>query len=264
MKYFLLNGPTAAGKTTLLEYLLSESGDYLEPIVSFTTRAPRAEEQNGKDYYFITREQYLELKTNDRIVERIKYLDNNYGVTRQELQRVEATRKNGIAVMTVAGIRKLKQNVDYQKVISIFVYRDLSDIFQSIKVMGYPEAETARRMELARREMRDITTCDYVVYNTGSLAQANQQLTAIIKKEINSQALKMEIHPGQKYRHFSGETCEIVCGLAEHTETLSPMVVYRSDRTGLLYARPYEIFCGKKEWPPNRGHVVPRFELIQE
>jgi hypothetical protein len=40
------------------------------------------------------------------------------------------------------------------------------------------------------------------------------------------------------------------------------MVIYRSMKTGQLYARPYELFCGKKEWPPSHGSIVNRFELI--
>ena len=261
MRFFILNGPTASGKSVIMDYLLIENADYLEPIISFTTRSPRDGEQHGKDYYFISSDDYLQLQSEGRIVEQTKYLDRHYGISLGELDRVESTRKNGIAIMNLHGIRQLKRAVGYQKVISIFIYRDLSDIGNSIKELNISTSEVEKRLLLARKEMRDISGCDHVIYNTGSLAEATKQLVEIIKKEINSRPLEREIRKGQQYTHFSGELCEIVTGLAEHTETVSPMVIYKNLKTGQLYARPYELFCGKKEWPPRSGKMVNRFNL---
>lgn len=264
MKYFIVCGPTASGKSTLVDSLLQNNHDFLEPIISFTTRKPRPGEQFGRDYYFITSSDYLELQRKIGIVEQVKYLDHEYGVTRYELQRVADTDKNGIAIMNLEGIRTLKQSVGYQNVVSIFIYRDLSVIFETINNLKLHPLEASRRIEMAKREIRDITSCDHVVYNVTSVADATQQMLDIVRAEINTRPIEKDIKPGQKYRHFSGEEFEIVCELAEHTETLGPMVVYRSLKTGKLYARPYEIFCGKKVWPPVRGKEMNRFELIAE
>jgi len=263
VKYFILNGPSAAGKTALLDFVLHNNNDCLEPIISFTTRQPRFGEKYGRDYYFITKEKYSELQKDNQIVEQIKYLDHNYGVTAQELKRVEDTRKNGIAIMTLEGIRMLKENVGYQKVISIFIYRDLTSIAESINELYPNKSEADQRFEMAKREMRDISSCDHVVYNIASLTDADRQLLNIIKKEINSRSLEQKIIPGQKFRHFSGQICEVVCELAENTETLSPMVVYRNLNTGQLRTRPYELFCGKKEWPSAVNGIIDRFELVK-
>ena len=263
MKFFILNGPSAAGKTVLLDFVLHNNNDCLEPIISFTTRQPRYGEKYGRDYYFITKEKYLQLQKDNQIIEQIEYLDNHYGVTIQELKRVEDTRKNGITIMTLEGIRMLKENVGYQKVISIFMYRDLSSILETLNELYSNSADANRRYEMAKQEIHDICSCDHVVYNISSLADADQQLINIIKKEINTVPLEKSIVPGQIYKHFSGETYEIVCDLAEHTETVSPMVIYRDTNTGQLYARPYELFCGKKEWPTAVNGIIDRFELIK-
>lgn len=262
MKFFILNGPTASGKSAIMDYLLMENGDYLEPIISFTTRPPRTGERYGKTYYFITSDQYLELKKDGRIVEETSYLDRRYGITQGELDRVENTRKNGISIMNLHGIRRMKRHAGYQKVISIFVYRDLSEIVKSIKELDISPLEASQRIEMAKKEMQDVSSCDHVVYNIGCLADACQQLTNIIRKELNARPIERKVKPGQRYRHFSGELCEIVSEVVEHTETVSPMVVYRSLKTGLLYARPYEMFCSKKEWPPNSGIMINRFDLL--
>ncbi|MDD4801571.1 MAG: DUF1653 domain-containing protein [Syntrophomonas sp.] len=263
MKYFILNGPSAAGKTLLLDFLLHNNDDFLEPIKSFTTRRARTGERHGKEYYFISTDQYLALQKADQIIEQINYLGNIYGVTRDELKRVEKTGKNGIAIMTSEGIRLLKQNVGYQKLVSIFIYRDLTTILKTINEIHTDSTKASQRFEMAKREMRDITSCDHVVYNISSITDASQQLIDIIKKEINSKALEREIKPGQRYKHFKGEIFEVVLDLVENTETLSPMVVYRNIKTNQLYARPYELFCGKKEWPYDVNGIVNRFELIE-
>lgn len=263
MKFFILNGPTASGKSAIMEYVMIQNSDYLEPVVSFTTRPRRNGERHGRDYYFINSEDYLELKKEGRVVEETKYLEWRYGVTLGELDRVESTMKNGLSIMNLHGIRQMKRSIGYQKVVSVFIYRDLADIEQSVREMEIKPAEAAKRIEIAKKEMRDISSCDHVVYNTGCLAESCRQLTDIMRKEINSRPLERQIKVGQQYRHFSGECCEIVAELAEHTETVSPMVVYRSLKTGLLYTRPYEIFFSKKEWPPGSNIIINRFEQVE-
>ena len=54
MKIFVLSGPPSSGKSVLMDYLLLNDSDYLEPIISYTTRSPKPEEKEGKDYYFLT------------------------------------------------------------------------------------------------------------------------------------------------------------------------------------------------------------------
>lgn len=261
MKFFILNGPTASGKSAIMEYIMIQNSDYLEPVVSFTTRPRRTGERHGRDYYFISSDEYLELKKDGRVVEETRYLEWRYGVSIGELDRVESTTKNGLSIMNLHGIRQMKRSIGYQKVVSVFIYRDLVEIEKSISEMEISPAEAARRLEMAKKELRGISSCDHVVYNTGVLSESCQQLKDIIRKEINSRPMERQIMVGQKYRHFSGECCEIVAELAEHTETVSPMVVYRSLKTGLLYTRPYEIFFSKKEWPPGSNIIINRFEL---
>lgn len=264
LKYFILYGPTASGKSALLDYLLMDNSDYLEPLISFTSRMPKPEEKDGKNYYFISRDQYLDLLSKNKIIEEIKYLDHYYGITYDELSRVSASKKNGLAIMDLNGIRQLKHSIAYQKVISIFIYRDLSEIIKSIQQSKRSNEEKLQRIDLAKQELRNISLCDHVVHNVGTLADANQQLVSIIKKEINSIPIEMDIKKGQRYQHCKGDKYEIVSDIAYHTETDVPLVICRNERSGKVEARPYEIFCGKKEWPPVQGALVNRFELIKD
>ncbi len=246
MKYFIFYGPTASGKSALMEYLLINDSDYLEPLISFTTRAMKTGEKEGTDYYFISRDQYLGYRTEGKVVEQIHYLDQIYGLTSNELKRVEAAKKNGLAIMNLEGIRNLKAEVGYQKVISIFIYRDLNEIAKSIKQSSINNAEKEHRLKLAQQELRDINTCDYVVYNIGSFETVYQQLHRIIRDEINSQPIEFNIKPGQKYQDAKGNQVEIIVEAAEHTVNGSILVIYRDLSSQTIFAQPYEKFCGKR------------------
>lgn len=246
MKYFIFYGPTASGKSALMEYLLINDFDYLEPLISFTTRAMKTGEKEGTDYYYISRDQYLEYSTDCKVVEQICYLDQFYGLTSEELKRVAAANKNGLAIMNLEGIRKLKAKVGYQKVISIFIYRDLNEIIKSIKQSGINNEEQDKRILLAQEELRDINTCDYVVYNTGSFETSYQQLHRIMRNEINSQPIEFNIKPGQKYQDAKGNQVEIIVEAAEHTVNGSILVIYRDLSNQTIFAQPYEKFCGKR------------------
>lgn len=261
LKIFVLNGPPSSGKSVLMDYLLLNDSDYLEPIVSFTTRTPKPGEREGKDYYFITPQQYTDYLVKGEIIEEIRYLENSYGITRREIKRVQDSGKNGLAILNLEGLRILKKVLGPQSIVSIFIYRDLKDILQSLKE-SCSEIQYERQVANAKQEMKEIGASDYVVYNIGSLAEAYQQLKAIIRKEINAPPINRTIEPGQRYRHFKGDLYEVIT-TALHSENYCPLVVYKNLTTGEVYARPYDIFCGKKELE-SLNRIVNRFELVEE
>ena len=261
MKIFVLIGPPSSGKTALMEYLLLNDSDYLEPIVSYTTRSPKPGEKEGKNYYFITPAQYTDYLVKNEIIEEIKYLENSYGITRTEIKRVQATGRNGLAILNLEGLRILKKVLGPQNIVSIFIYRDLREILENLKKSCSGD-EYEKRVTTVKEEMKDIGTSDYVVYNIGSLADAYQQMHSIIRKEINAPPIDRSIEPGQRYRHFKGDLYEVIT-TALHSENYCPLVVYKNLSTGDVFARPYDMFCGKKELE-SQNRIVNRFELVEE
>jgi guanylate kinase len=261
MKIFVLIGPPSSGKSALMDYLLLNDSDYLEPIVSYTTRNPKLGEKEGKNYYFITPAQYTDYLVKNEIIEEIKYLENSYGITRTEIKRVQATGRNGLAILNLEGLRMLKKVLGPQNIVSIFIYRDLREILENLKKSCSGD-EYEKRVTTVKEEMKDIGTSDYVVYNTGSLADAYQQMHSIIRKEINAPPIDRSIEPGQRYRHFKGDLYEVLT-TALHSENYCPLVVYKNLSTGDVFARPYDMFCGKKELE-SQNRIVNRFELVEE
>jgi len=261
MKIFVLIGPPSSGKSALMDYLLLNDSDYLEPIVSYTTRSPKPGEKDGKNYYFITPAQYTDYLVKNEIIEEIKYLENSYGITRTEIKRVQATGRNGLAILNLEGLRILKKVLGSQNIVSIFIYRDLREILENLKKSCSGD-EYEKRVTTVKEEMKDIGTSDYVVYNIGSLADAYQQMHSIIRKEINAPPIDRSIEPGQRYRHFKGDLYEVIT-TALHSENYCPLVVYKNLSTGDVFARPYDMFCGKKELE-SQNRIVNRFELVEE
>ena len=261
MKIFVLIGPPSSGKSALMDYLLLNDSDYLEPIVSYTTRNPKPGEKEGKNYYFITPAQYTDYLVKNEIIEEIKYLENSYGITRTEIKRVQATGRNGLAILNLEGLRILKKVLGPQNIVSIFIYRDLREILENLKKSCSGD-EYEKRVTTVKEEMKDIGTSDYVVYNIGSLADAYQQMHSIIRKEINAPPIDRSIEPGQRYRHFKGDLYEVIT-TALHSENYCPLVVYKNLSTGDVFARPYDMFCGKKELE-SQNRIVNRFELVEE
>ncbi|HEX3012603.1 MAG TPA: hypothetical protein VHQ70_11360 [Syntrophomonadaceae bacterium] len=186
MKIFVLTGPTASGVTTLSELLLFKDGDMLTPLVSFTTRKKLPQEKEGREYFFISQEQYLQLKVKGEIAQEFCYLDKNYGLTRSELAKFEHSNKNGLTAMGIHGIQALKQFKGEENVISLFVYRDLSAIKEEINQRDIPALEKEQRFELAKREMLDIGKADHVIYNIKTLNDLYQEAIQTIRSVINS------------------------------------------------------------------------------
>ncbi len=82
MKSLIVIGPSGVGKGTIISQLLSKYSIF-EFVVSFTTRKPRAGEIHGKDYYFISSEEFNERKDNNEMLENKKVFTNYYGTSTQ-------------------------------------------------------------------------------------------------------------------------------------------------------------------------------------
>lgn len=119
-KLIIFTAPSGAGKTTLVRYLL-QTIDALAFSVSATTRPCRANETDGKDYYFISRTQFLELIKNHEFVEWQEVYDGNfYGTLKSEISRLFAEGKSIIFDVDVEGAKNIKKMYGKQA-LTIFV-----------------------------------------------------------------------------------------------------------------------------------------------
>ncbi len=119
-KAIIITAPSGAGKSTIADYVLSVI-DNLEYSVSATTRAIRKGEKEGRDYYFISKEEFIEKIEHDEFVEWEEvYEGTYYGTLKSEVQRIWALGKAVLYVVDVIGAKDLK-NYFGDKALGIFI-----------------------------------------------------------------------------------------------------------------------------------------------
>jgi len=119
-KLIIFSAPSGAGKTTIVQHLLTKFPE-LEFSVSATTRKPRGDEQPGKDYYFITKQEFLHRIAKKEFVEFEEvYSGTFYGTLRTEIERIWQKGKTVIFDIDVEGGLHLKRKYDGQA-LAIFV-----------------------------------------------------------------------------------------------------------------------------------------------
>lgn len=120
-KLIVFSAPSGSGKTTIVRHLLAQPELNLAFSVSAATREPRGEEINGKDYYFISLQEFKQHIKNEDFVEWEEvYRDNFYGTLKSEVERIWAEGKNVIFDIDVAGGLRIKKKFP-EETLAVFV-----------------------------------------------------------------------------------------------------------------------------------------------
>jgi len=120
-KLFVFSAPSGSGKTTIVRHLLAQEQFGLEFSISATSRAPRGEEKDGVDYYFISRDEFIQKIKNDDFLEWEEvYRDNFYGTLKTEVERIWAQGKHVIFDIDVAGGLRIKKKFP-EETLAVFV-----------------------------------------------------------------------------------------------------------------------------------------------
>ena len=178
-KALIFSAPSGSGKTTIVHHLLSQNPD-LGFSISAATRDKRGrKEENGKDYYFLSPEEFKHKIDNDEFVEWEEvYAGNFYGTLKSEIDRVWASGKNVIFDVDVKGGIALKKYFG-EKALAIFVkVPSLEVLKQRLNDRGTESEESlSRRMFKANFEMSFQDKFDVVLVNEDlehSLANAQK------------------------------------------------------------------------------------------
>lgn len=149
---FTLTGPSGSGKTTLANIFKEKYG---EQLVSYTSRLQRPEELDGEDYYFVTKEQALELKKES--VEFTEYNNNYYGYLNSEF--VEKT--DTAPVIAVVDINGFKEFNKHYEIVPIFLLPSLDKIKNNMLSRNDTRENIDKRISLYNKEVEGIKS----VYN---------------------------------------------------------------------------------------------------
>ena len=154
----IFSGPSGVGKSTIINELLNHISLYFS--ISHTTRKKRNNEINGKDYYFISLNEFNKLIEENYFIEYEKYGTDYYGTSKEQLIN---DHKITVLDLEVNGASKLlEENEDF---IGIFIDIDDNELIKRLKDRGHDNEFIEKRMELAADQRNKINQFDYVVDN---------------------------------------------------------------------------------------------------
>jgi guanylate kinase len=182
----ILSAPSGGGKTTIARELLGRRSD-VGYSVSCTTRKPRPRETDGKDYYFLTRDEFLAKREAGEFAESAEVHGNLYGTLRTEIARVLGSGRHVIMDIDVQGARQLRQA--FPQSVSVFVLPPSGEVLLDRLKRRQTESpkELAARLHSALQELRAVEEYEYVVVN-GELERAVASVSAILDAEVVSRA----------------------------------------------------------------------------
>ena len=165
-KAFIFSAPSGSGKTTIVRHLL-EAFPELEFSISATTREPRGSEQNGVDYYFITKEDFLQKIEDKSLLEYEEvYPGRYYGTLNSEIERIWSQGKHVVFDVDVVGGARLKRKLG-DKALAIFIkVKDIDTLKERLLSRATDsEIEVMKRISKAEQEMKYEDQFDIALVN---------------------------------------------------------------------------------------------------
>jgi guanylate kinase len=177
----VLSAPSGGGKTTIARELVARRQD-LRYSVSATTRPPRAGEQNGRDYHFLSRDQFEADRRAGQFLEWAEYNDHLYGTLARDVEALLAAGYHVIMDIEVQGARQLREH--RRDLVGIFIVPPSAEVL--LERLGGRQADAPEqlrwRLRRAVDELRDASLYDYLVVNDDQ-ERAVAQVSAIIDAE---------------------------------------------------------------------------------
>jgi len=186
---FIISAPSGAGKTTLIHRVMARD-PYLAFSISHTTRPMRDGEIDGRDYYFITRDEFQGLISEGAFVEWANVYGELYGTTKREIDRLHRLGKDVVLDIDIQGAMQVMKKVDRQKWVSIFILPpDMDTLKQRLISRGKdPVDHIERRLSEARKEILQAKKYDFQVIND-NLQSTVDELISIIEMERTKRKL---------------------------------------------------------------------------
>lgn len=177
----VVSAPSGGGKGTILKELFARD-ENLRLSVSATTRAPRPGEEHGKQYYFISREEFEQLIREGKMLEHAEYIGNYYGTPKGPVEEWTDQGQDVVLEIEVQGGAQIKRLMP--ECVSIFILPPSMRVLEKrLRDRGTEDDATVRkRLDTARREIPCAKDYDYVVYND-KLEDAVAQIEAILQAE---------------------------------------------------------------------------------
>lgn len=175
---FVISAPSGAGKTSLVQALLT-TNPQIDLSVSYTTRAPRVGEQNGIDYHFVSQTTFLDMAKRGEFLESAEVYGNFYGTSQNWISQENAKDRDILLEIDWQGAAQVRRL--FPECISIFILPPSIDALeQRLKDRGKDHGDVIKkRMAAAHEDVTHVAEFDYVIIND-SLNEALREFNAIV------------------------------------------------------------------------------------
>ena len=179
---FIVSAASGTGKTTLVSRLTAAQPQ-IRVSVSHTTRAPREGEEHGCHYYFVSREEFVELIGQGAFLEHAEVFGNFYGTGIESVRQMSEAGYDVILEIDVQGAEQVRR-LALPEAVGIFILPpSLAVLAERLRGRGTDSAEVIeRRLGLAAEEIQEALSFDYAVINH-DLDQAEAELLAIVRAQ---------------------------------------------------------------------------------
>ena len=220
-RVYIISAPSGSGKSTLVNKV-REIVPGLKFSISYTTRAPRAGEQNGREYFFVSPAEFEEMVRKDEFLEHAKFDGNYYGTARRFLALADQEGKDLLLDIDVQGAAQIKGRI--ADAVSIFIMPpNRRELEKRLRTRSLDKEEVIqRRLVTASREIENYDKYDYILVND-RLEESIDALKSILLAERLTR-------PGaQEEKQRSADDTDLIakaerCRLKNVRERLQPIL----------------------------------------
>ena len=179
---FVITGPSGAGKGTLIRELAARV-PILEVAVSATTRGRRPGEVDGREYWFLSNDEFARRVAEGAFLEHVDYVSGKrYGTLRSELDRIASHGRVCVLELELEGALAVQEQMPSS--VTIFIAADVAELERRLRERATESTgEIGERIELARHQLEQAHRFRYMVAND-DLHRASEVLTAIVEREL--------------------------------------------------------------------------------
>tara|TARA_B100000927_G_scaffold231719_1_gene191734 strand:- start:213 stop:842 length:630 start_codon:yes stop_codon:yes gene_type:complete len=195
-KLFLVSAPSGAGKSSLIDAALAKANKSKLPLelsISYTTRSPRKGESNANEYFFISKEDFLDKKNSDFFLEFAEVHGNLYGTSVDFVKSKLSLGVNLILEIDVQGFRQINELSLHHE--SIFILPpSINSLEQRIRNRGDEDLKAINlRLKNAKDELRHASEFKHMIINDSFDKAADELFNIIAQKDLSNQTSNKEV-----------------------------------------------------------------------